>query len=392
MAPGSSNKRPDSRSLLTIVLDVSPVAWGERELRRAANDKARLAKQKGSVGPATLEEVLRSVQAFSTAFGSLERVSGLLIVAVADNETAAVFPRKDHLARYFSNPETNPCYDLRTIQADLLEGVSELVSRAASKRNAAASAASKPPADAAAAEGPPSEAAAAAASAPPGASAAAMASAFSLALCLVNRFLVATHTGVGVSAVRSEHFVQADDGGVLAMIGGGDGASDKKKSKKANAWSPRILLVQASDDRSRDYNAFMNCAFAAVKHNIVVDGCFIPSGSGGSASTSSAFLEQACDLTGGVFLSPSGLAQVGGALTEVLMSVFLAPRFIRSSLNLPTINKVDFRARCFESGEIVDMAFVCNQCLSIFKKKPKEHCSTCQADIKTSKKQRTEAN
>lgn len=390
MPPGnSSNKRPDSRSLLTIVLDVSPCAWGERELRRSVSDKARLAQKKRSIGPAILEEVLRAVQAFSTSFGSLERSSGLLIVAVADSETAVVFPRKDHLARYFASPETNPCYDLRTIQVDLVEGVSELVGRAASKRQAAAAANPAAGATTEGVEAPPSSSTTTPAPSPSGSSGAAMASAFSLALCLINRFLVATHTGVGVSAVRSEHFVRPDDGGVLAMIGGGDGASEKKKNKKANAWSPRILLVQASDDRSQDYNSFMNNAFASVKHNIVVDGCFIPAGSGGSASTSSAFLEQACDLTGGVFLAPSGLAQVGGALTEVLISVFLAPRFIRSSLNLPTINKVDFRATCFETGEIIDMAFVCNQCLSIFKKKPKEQCPTCQADIKTSKKQRT---
>jgi transcription initiation factor TFIIH subunit 3 len=210
-----------------------------------------------------------------------------------------------------------------------------------------------------------------------------MAAAFSLALCMVNRFLVSTHTGEGVSALQKDHFLnQTGDGGVLSMIGGD---KDKRKSKRSNAWSPRILLVQASEDRSRDYNAFMNCAFAAVKHNVIVDGCFIPSGGNvkTGSSSSSAFLEQACDLTGGVFLAPSGAAQVGGALTEVLMSVFLAPRSCRSSLNLPAINKVDFRARCFETGEIVDVAYVCNQCLSIFKKKPNEVCPTCQADIKT---------
>lgn len=366
--PSSSNKRSDSRSLLTIVVDASPVVWGERDVRRVGNDKKRQAAGKRSVGPATLEELLRAVQAFATAFGSLETGAGLLVIGVADNEVAVVFPRKDHLARYFSNPETNPCYDLRTVHADLMEGVAELVSRASSKLNAAV-VASK--------ENKPQEKIS-----PP--SSAAMASAFSMALCCINRFLVATQTGVGVSAVRSEHFmVGGDDGGVLAMIGGGEGS--KKKNKKANAWSPRILLCQASEDRSRDYNAFMNCAFAAVKNNVVVDGCFVPSGIS-NGSTSSAFLEQACDLTGGVFLAPSGAAQVGGALTEVLMSVFLAPRGCRTSLNLPAINKVDFRARCFETGEPVDMAFVCSQCLSIFKKKPKEICPTCQADINTSKK------
>jgi transcription initiation factor TFIIH subunit 3 len=375
----TSNKRQDSRSLLTIVVDVSPVAWGERDLRRSASDKSRLAAGKRSCGPATLEEVLLAVQAFASAYGSLERSSGLLIVAVADNEAAVVFPRKDHLARYFASPETNACYDLRTIQVDLVEGVSELVTRAANKLANAAAAhkvakqrqeAGQEPVDVPVPKSP---------------SEAAMAAAFSLALCCINRYLVATNTGVGVSAVGSEHFMsQGNDGGVMAMIGGN---ADKKKNKKASAWSPRILLMQASEDRSRDYNAFMNCAFCAAKHNVVVDGCFIPNTSG--SSTSSAFLEQACDLTGGVFLAPSGAAQVGGALTEVLLSVFLAPRTCRASLNLPAINKVDFRARCFETGEIVDIAFVCNQCLSIFKKKPKEICPTCQAHIKASKKQVT---
>lgn len=372
------SKRPDSRSLLTIVVDCSPVVWGERDFRRVASDKKRLASGKRSMGPATLEELLIAVQAFATAFGSLERISGLVIVGVADNETAIVFPRKDHMARYFSNPETNPCYDLRTIQTDLLEGISQLVSRASAKINAASKLAEKAKQEA----GEPTKAKA------PTASSAAMAAAFSLALCCINRFLVATQTGLGVSAVRTEHFLApSEDGGVLAMIGGSD--NSKKKNKKANAWSPRILLIQGSEDRSRDYNAFMNCAFAAVKHNVVVDGCFIPGGSPGPSS--SAFLEQACDLTGGVFLAPSGAAQVGGALTEVLMSVFLAPRSCRSSLNLPAINKVDFRARCFETGEAVDMAFVCSQCLSIFKKKPKEMCPTCQADINSTKKRKAEA-
>jgi transcription initiation factor TFIIH subunit 3 len=379
----SSNKRQDSRSLLTIVVDVSPVTWGERDMRRSAMDKARLAAGKRSVGPATMEEVLLAVQAFASAYGSLERSSGLLIVAVADNEAAVVFPRKDHLARYFSSPETNACYDLRSMQLDLLEGVSELVARATSKITNSMAAfkiakqqqeAGQEPVDVPVPKGP---------------SEAAMAAAFSLALCCINRYLVATNMGVGVSAVGSEHFMsQGNDGGVMAMLGG---VGDKKKNKKNSAWSPRILLIQASNDRSRDYNAFMNCAFCAVKHNVVVDGCFIPYGATG-AFTSSAFLEQACDLTGGVFLAPSGATQVGGALTQVLLSVFLAPRSCRSSLNLPAINKVDFRARCFETGEIVDIAFVCNQCLSIFKKKPKEICPTCQAHIKSSKKQVTSGN
>jgi hypothetical protein len=55
------------------------------------------------------KKLLLAVQALASAYGSLESSSGLLIVAMADKEAAIVLPRKDHLARYFSSPETNAC-------------------------------------------------------------------------------------------------------------------------------------------------------------------------------------------------------------------------------------------------------------------------------------------
>jgi transcription initiation factor TFIIH subunit 3 len=348
-------KRSDERPLTVLVIDVSPVAWGERDMKRTASDKARLAAGKRSLGPATLEELLSAVQAFCSAFGTLERDAALVLVAVAGSHTAVVYPRKDQLETYFANPETK--LDTRQLQTDLMEGVAELVARAAKQANS--------PSD------------------PLSASQAAMASAFSVSLCLINRFLVATNAGV--SALHDDHMWNrgnADDEGVISAIGGG---SKKKTSRKARAWSPRILLIQASDDRPGDYNALMNCAFAAVKHQIVVDGCYIPCPGGSKSST---FLEQTCDLTGGLFLAPSGAAQANKALTEVMLTVFLPPRSCRGRLNLPAINKVDFRARSFDTGEIVDMAFVCNQCLSIFKQKPQAHCPTCDAEIRSRKQQR----
>jgi transcription initiation factor TFIIH subunit 3 len=344
MSSKRSKRSSDSHSLLVLVLDVSPLAWGDRDLKRTAQDKARAASGKRSVGPAILEEVLESVQAFASAYSSLERDAGLLIIAVADGETALVYPRKNHLQEWLRHPESY-VPETRRMKEDLTTGVAEIIARAASKVSKDATGGQ-----------------------------AAMASAFSTALCIINRFLVAAKTGV--SALQPEHYMtRNDDEGVIALMGN---KKSKKTNKQASAWSPRILLIQASEDRSRDYNAFMNCAFAAVKHQIVVDGCFLTAG---GSKASSAFLEQACDLTGGVFLAPSGAAQVGGALTEVLFSVFLSPLSCRSSLNLPALNKVDFRARCFQTGNIVDQAFVCNQCLSIFSSKPTGHCPTCQAMI-----------
>ena len=215
---------------------------------------------------------------------------------------------------------------------------------------------------------------------------AAMAAAFSRALCLINRFLVAAKSAVGLGALSEDRFLQRTDN-VVAF----SGPIKTKPTAPASAWAPRILLIQASPDRGHDYNAFMNCAFAAVKHQIVVDGCYLPME---PKDDSSAFLEQACDLTGGVFLAPSGRAQVQGALAEVLLSVFLSPLRCRRLLNLPALNKVDFRARCFATGQMVDLAFCCNQCLSIFSKKPQEQCPTCGAllaDSNTHKRRRTDS-
>lgn len=63
-----TNNSSTKRALLVIIVDVSPTTWGERDLKRAANDKARLAAGKRSVGPATLADALASVEAFAGAF------------------------------------------------------------------------------------------------------------------------------------------------------------------------------------------------------------------------------------------------------------------------------------------------------------------------------------
>ena len=262
--------RTDENPLTVVIIDVSPVAWGDRDLRRTASDKQRQAQGKTSVGPLILEELLAAVQAFASSFMSLNRDSALVLVGVAGNEVAVLYPRKDHLEEFFSASEMK--LDSTKIQHNLVQGVSELVTRAANQVGDS--------------------------SKPASASLAAMASAFSVSLSLINRFLVASNSGV--SALRADHSWNrgnADDEGVIAAIGGGGGK--KKVGRKTRAWSPRVLMIQASDDRAGDYNAIMNCAFAAVKHQVVVDGCFLRCD---GRNTTSAFLEQTCDLTGGLFL------------------------------------------------------------------------------------------
>jgi len=213
---------------------------------------------------------------------------------------------------------------------------------------------------------------------------AAIASALSLALCTINRFMVVSHAGVSALA-NSSLLQRKDDEGILALMGGDTSGASSKSNQPKGMMQPRALIIQASPDRTSDYNALMNCAFAANKSEIVIDGCFIPSG-GKDDTRESPYLQQMVDQTKGVYLAvPGGAAQVKGALSEVLLTVFLPPPSIRGTMNLPKLHNVDFRARCFETGESIDVAQICNQCLSIFKERPKDVCLTCGAKVRVKK-------
>jgi transcription initiation factor TFIIH subunit 3 len=368
--PTTTLSNDNNNTLLVVIVDVSPYAWGDRDVKRCARDQQRTLQNKRSIGPAILEEVIQSLCAFFIAVSSMERNAGIIVLGVADNESAILFPRNDALTEWTQSSQGSYTPTLRTLQEDILTGVTELMHRALQKVQKSSDSNSSIPMT----EG-------------------AMASAFSKALCVINRLFVAAQSGYGVSALVTSQYMErndhSDDGGVIALMSKGDKSkqpskvsSSLQKQTRSSVWSPRILILQASHDRSRDYNAFMNCAFAAAKHSIVVDGCYLSSELSSTSSSSSSFLEQTCDLTGGVYLAPSGAAQVGGALTAVLFAVFLAPISCRPELNLPSLHKVDFRARCFETGETVDMAYVCNHCLSIFKDRPQTwECSTCHAAI-----------
>ena len=375
----SSSSPPN---LLAIIIDITTFTWTHRSLARTAKDKALAAKNKPSSGPATLDDVITSVLALGVSFSCLNRDNVLVVIAASEEEVSVIYPRKGgdgNMEQVVSGGggggnnggECGERVDLGLLNDYVRLGVAELVNRAAERAEKRSEGGNNNTTEEK--------------------KGAAIASALSLALCTINRFMVASHAGV--SALSNTSLLQRkDDEGILALMGGsgGDksGSSSKSQSAQSNnsksmILSPRALIIQASPDRTSDYNALMNCAFAANKSEIFIDGCFIPSGMKDDEK-SSPFLQQMVDQTHGVYLSvPSGAAQVGGALSEVLMSVFLPPPNIRSGMNLPKLNNVDFRARCFESGESIDIAQICNQCLSIFKDRPKESCLTCGAIVRT---------
>ena len=59
------------------------------------------------------------------------------------------------------------------------------------------------------------------------------------------------------------------------------------------ALSCRVLVLQAARDVDSEYNAIMNCVFAAQKLGVVVDTCVL-------SREPSTFMQQAADQTGGV--------------------------------------------------------------------------------------------
>ena len=368
--PDSRGNSPD---LLAVVLDVSPSTWGHRDLVRAAKDKANAAKGKPSTGPATLDDVVTAVLSFGSAFSCLGRDAAVIVAAASEGEAAVLYPRKGggggmsaavDGASSSSNGEgeCSQRIDAGTMAEQVRLGVAELVDRSA-RRQAE---------DAENGSGGGGKRA----------GGAAIAAALSMALCTVNRFMVASNGGV--SALSSGGSARrGDDEGVLALMGGKKSgtASGGGSSQDDGHPSARVLVIQASPDRTSDYNALMNCAFASSKSSVVIDGCFVPSGLRDDSKTSPV-LRQVVDLTGGVYLAvPSGAAQVGGALGEVLTAAFLPPPRLRDLMNLPESDDVDFRARCFATGRAVDVAWVCNQCLSIFAERPEDDCPTCGASV-----------
>uniref|UniRef100_A0A8C6U595 General transcription factor IIH subunit 3 n=1 Tax=Neogobius melanostomus TaxID=47308 RepID=A0A8C6U595_9GOBI len=131
----------------------------------------------------------------------------------------------------------------------------------------------------------------------------------------------------------------------------------------------RILVIKAADDCALQYMNFMNVIFAAQKQSILIDACVLDSDSG--------LLQQACDITGGLYLKiPQKVA-----LAQYLLWVFLPDSEQRSQLVLPPPAHVDYRAACFCHRNLIEIGYVCSVCLSIFCNFS-PICTTCETVFK----------
>uniref|UniRef100_A0A7N4PWQ7 General transcription factor IIH subunit 3 n=1 Tax=Sarcophilus harrisii TaxID=9305 RepID=A0A7N4PWQ7_SARHA len=105
--------------------------------------------------------------------------------------------------------------------------------------------------------------------------------------------------------------------------------------------------------------------------NIVIDACVL--------DTDSGLLQQACDITGGIYLKVPQML----SLLQYLLWVFLPDQDQRSQLNLPPPIHVDYRAACFCHRNLIEIGYVCSVCLSIFCNFS-PICTTCETAFKIS--------
>ncbi|XP_052653709.1 general transcription factor IIH subunit 3 isoform X4 [Harpia harpyja] len=142
-------------------------------------------------------------------------------------------------------------------------------------------------------------------------------------------------------------------------------------TKTNQEMKSRILVIKAAEDSALQYMNFMNVIFAAQKQSILVDACVLDSDSG--------LLQQACDITGGIYLKVPHMP----SLLQYLLWVFLPDQEQRSQLVLPPPIHVDYRAACFCHRNLIEIGYVCSVCLSIFCNFS-PICSTCETAFKIS--------
>uniref|UniRef100_A0A914VQ97 General transcription factor IIH subunit 3 n=1 Tax=Plectus sambesii TaxID=2011161 RepID=A0A914VQ97_9BILA len=113
----------------------------------------------------------------------------------------------------------------------------------------------------------------------------------------------------------------------------------------------------------------MNIFFAAQKQTVALDVCAV--------RQSSATMQQAADITGGIYVRvdrPAGLLQY-------LLTIFLPDPSLRPKLVLPASGDVDYRPACRCHQKLISVGWVCSVCLTVLCQFT-PICLTCQTVFK----------
>lgn len=148
--------------------------------------------------------------------------------------------------------------------------------------------------------------------------------------------------------------IKADRAALSLGQGGNAGSTDP------GPCNGRVLLIMAGADVPEQYVPVMNCIFSAQRMGVSLDSCVL-------TDQDSTYFQQAAHLTNGVCLRPEGFStKEPSGLIQFLLTVFLVDRLSRDFLAMPTPDKVDFRASCMKTRQIIQDGYTCSVCLSTF--------------------------
>ncbi|KAL6727166.1 hypothetical protein Aduo_009066 [Ancylostoma duodenale] len=130
-------------------------------------------------------------------------------------------------------------------------------------------------------------------------------------------------------------------------------ATNNNEAVASSSSFGRVVIVAMTVDFGTEHSPLMNLFFSAAKHGICVDVV--------SLSESSPLLQQAADITGGIFLQ----VEQPSKLLSSMMTHLLGDPSSRSLFPHPTLTEVDYRASCACHHELVSSGWVCSVCLSV---------------------------
>ncbi len=143
-----------------------------------------------------------------------------------------------------------------------------------------------------------------------------------------------------------------------------------REIKKNPNIQPRMLILNISKDIPSTYSPVMNCIFSAQKLGAQVDAVIF-------SAKSSPYLQQACFLTGGIYLHPDDQREH----LQLMITHCLPSNTLRKILRAPMQESIDFRASCFCHGKPLHFAYMCTVCLSLFCDNNMEKCIICDTKI-----------
>lgn len=193
-----------------------------------------------------------------------------------------------------------------------------------------------------------------------------LSTALSLALSYTNRVMqldqtISTTTASAISSATNISNKESN------TANGGTNNTGYQSSKTKS----RILIVTPNDNDDIKYIPLMNGIFAAQKMKVPIDVAKL-------GVQNSSYLQQAADITNGVYLhieNPQGIIQV-------LSTAYFIEPSIRPSLILPTNSNINDRASCFITGKLVEIGYVCSVCLCVMSIIPASlKCPTCNCQF-----------